>query len=55
MGGEALLPWKALCPTVGEFKARKQEYSVCVGEQREGEGNRGFLEGKPGKGKTFKM
>ena len=29
--------------------------SGCVGEQGEGGGDRGFLEGKPGKGITFEM
>jgi hypothetical protein len=29
--------------------------SEWVGEQEEGEGDRGFSEGKPGKGITFEM
>ena len=29
--------------------------SGWVGEQREGVGNRGFSDGKPGKGETFEM
>jgi hypothetical protein len=29
MGGEALGPVKALCPSVGECQARKQEWVGC--------------------------
>ena len=53
MGGEALGPVKALCPSIGECRTRNR--SGWVGEQREGGGNRGFLEGKLGKGITFEM
>jgi hypothetical protein len=41
MGGEALGPSKVLCPSIGD----------CQGQ----EGDRGFLEGKLGKGTTFEM
>jgi hypothetical protein len=53
MGGEALGPMKALCPSVGE--CQDQEAGVCglVSEgRREG---MGVFEGKPGKGIAFEM
>jgi hypothetical protein len=50
MGGEALGPMKALCPSIGE--CQDQEWSGSLGEQGE---VRGFLEGKLGKGITFEM
>jgi hypothetical protein len=49
MRGEALGPVKALCPSIG----RTRNGSGWVGEQGEGRGIRGFLEGKLGKGITF--
>jgi hypothetical protein len=55
MGGKALCPVKALCPSIGE--CQDQEWKWVVGEQGEGgrgEG-RGFPEGKLGKGITFEM
>jgi len=58
MGGEALGPLKARCPSVGEFQGR--EVGVCgwVGEHPIEAGQRvwarGFPEGKPGKGITLK-
>jgi hypothetical protein len=49
MGGEALGPVKALCPSIGEH----QEWEwVGWGTER---GDRGFSEGKLGMEKTFEM
>jgi hypothetical protein len=53
MGGEALGPVKVLCPSIGECQG--QEAEGGVGEQKEGRGDRGFSEGKLGKGITFEM
>jgi hypothetical protein len=53
MGGEAFGPVKVLCPSIGECQGQDAEW--VVGEQREGEGDRGFSEGKLGKGLTFEM
>ena len=43
MGGEALVPGKALCPSGRE--CQEQETGVCVGEQRRREGIGGFQRG----------
>jgi hypothetical protein len=53
MGEEALGPVKARCPSVGECQGQEAGVGglVCV----YGGGNRGFSEGKPGKGITFEM
>jgi hypothetical protein len=51
MGGEALGPVKALCPSVGKCQGQEVE----VEEQGEGRGDKGFLEGKLGKAITFEM
>jgi hypothetical protein len=54
MGGEALGPVKVLCPSVGECQG--QEAGVGgLGSRGRGGGNRGFSEGKLGKGITFEM
>ena len=53
MGGEALGPVKAQCPSVGEF----QEREAGVGRLKSrgsGDGIGGFWKGKPGKGKHLK-
>jgi hypothetical protein len=42
MGGEALVPVKTLCPSVGE--CQDQDGSGWVGEQGEGTGDREFSE-----------
>ena len=53
MGGEALDPVKALCPSIGE--CQEQEAGVCrLGSGEEG-ADKGFSEGKLGKGITFEM
>jgi hypothetical protein len=53
MGGEALGPVKALCPNIGECQDQEGE---CVGwGAGERGGDRGFSEGKLGKGITFEM
>jgi hypothetical protein len=50
MGGEALGPVKALCPSIWECQDQEWEW---VGWEAGGGGNRGFWEGKLGKGITF--
>ena len=52
VGGEALDPVKVLCPSVGEFQGCEAGVGGLVNRVRGG-GNRGFSEGKPGKGITF--
>jgi hypothetical protein len=53
MGGETLGPVKALCSSIGECQDQEWEW---VGWGAEGRGgDRGFLEGKLGKGITFEM
>jgi hypothetical protein len=54
MGGDALGPVKVLCPSMGECQDQEWEW-VGWCEQGEGGGDRGFLEGKLGKGITFEM
>jgi hypothetical protein len=54
MGGEALVPVKSHCSSVGEFQDREVG-NVWVGKQVEGDQIGGFLEGKPGKGIIFEM
>jgi hypothetical protein len=53
MGGEALGPVKVLCSSIGEFQGQE------LGEDGLGNGgggeDRGFWEGKLGKGITFEM
>jgi hypothetical protein len=51
MGGEALGPVKALYPSIGECQDQDWEW-VGWGA---GGGDRGFSEGKLGKGITFEM
>ena len=53
MGGKALGPVKVLCPSIGECLGQE----AGVGGMGSGEGgeDRGFLEGKLGKGITFEM
>jgi hypothetical protein len=53
MGGEALGPMKASCPSVGECQGLEAGVSGLVGGGCGGD--RGFLEGKPGEGITFEM
>jgi hypothetical protein len=53
MGGEALVPVKALFPSIGE--CQNQDSSGWVVVQGEGEGNSGFSEGKLEKEITFEM
>ena len=53
MGGEALGPVKVLCPSIGECQDQEWEW-VGWGAGEEG-GDRGFSEGKLGKGITFEM
>jgi hypothetical protein len=53
MGGEALGPVKALCPSIGE--CQDQEWEWVGWGQGSGGGDRGFLDGKLGKGITFEM
>jgi hypothetical protein len=52
MGGEALVPVKVLCPSVGECQGQE----LGMGGLGTGVGGyRGFSEGKPGKGIAFEM
>jgi hypothetical protein len=53
MGREAIGPVKALCPSIGG--CQDQEWELVCGKQGEEGGDRGFLEGKLGKGMTFEM
>jgi hypothetical protein len=53
MGGEALGPGKAQCPSVEECQSQKVGVGGLVSRERGV--NRGFLEGKPEKGITFEM
>ena len=53
MGGEALGPEKAGCPSVGECQDREAGVGGLVSRGK-GRG-RGTSEGKPGKGITFEM
>jgi hypothetical protein len=53
MGGEALGPVKALCPSIGDTRTRNGRGWVV--EQGEVGRDWGFLEGKLGKGITFEM
>jgi hypothetical protein len=59
MGGEALVPVKAPCPSVGECQGREVGVTGCVGEHpyiSKGRGMyREFLERKPEKRITFEM
>jgi hypothetical protein len=54
MGGEALGPVKALSPSVGECQGQEAGVGGLVNKGKRG-GDRGFSEGKPGKGLTFEM
>ena len=51
VGGEALGPVKVLCPSTGECQGQE----VGVGGLGSRGGDRGFSEGKLGKGITFEM
>jgi len=59
MGGEALGPAKALCPSVGECQGRETGRGGWEGdtltEAGGGSWDMGCVEGKPGKGITFEM
>ena len=56
MGGEALCPMKALCPSVGECQGQEAGVGELMSRGRgKGRGGGCFLEGKPGKGITFEM
>jgi hypothetical protein len=54
MGGEALGPVKALCPSVGECLGQEAGVGGLVSRGR-GRGWGGVSEAKPGKGITFEM
>ena len=45
---------KGLCPSIGECQGQEAQMGG-LGSGGEGEGDRGFLEGKLGKGITFEM
>jgi hypothetical protein len=54
VGGEALGPVKALCPSIGECQGQEMGVSGLMSRVGRGRG-RGFSEGKPGKGITFEI
>jgi hypothetical protein len=49
MGEEALGPVKVLCPNIGGFQDQEAGVDELGGRWKEG-GDKGFLEGKLGKG-----
>jgi hypothetical protein len=51
MGGEAIGPVKAGCPSVEECQGQEMGVGGLVSRG----GDRGFLWGKPGKGTTLEM
>ena len=53
MGGEALGPVKALCPSIGECQGQEWEWLGWGAGM--GGGDSGFSEGKLRKGITFEM
>ena len=56
MGREALSPVKVLCPSIGECHGQEAGVGTLVSRGRGERGrDRGFSEGKPGKGITFEM
>jgi len=60
MGGEALGPVKAQCPSIGKCQDVKAGVAKWLGEhphrsRGEGKWDRGVEEGKLGKGITFEM
>jgi hypothetical protein len=54
MGEEALCPVKILCPSIGECQDQEAGVGGLVNRGRQGK-DRGFSEGKPGKGITCEM
>jgi hypothetical protein len=52
MEGEALGFVKVLCPSIGECQGQEAGMGGLVSR---GRGDRGFSEGKPGKGVKFEM
>ena len=54
MGGEALGLAKILCPSIGECQGQEVGVGGLVSRGR-GKGDRGFSEGKLGKGIAFEM
>jgi hypothetical protein len=52
MGGEALGPVKNLCPSIEEGQDQEWEWEGWGPGQG---GDRGFSDGKPGKGITFEI
>jgi hypothetical protein len=58
VGGEALGSEGVRCPSIGGCQGGKTEmggWGSTLRGSREGEWARGFLKGRPGKGKTFEM
>jgi hypothetical protein len=52
MGEEAFGPVKVICPSIGEFQGQE---AGAGGLGSRGRGDRGFSEGKLGKGITFEL
>jgi hypothetical protein len=55
MGGEALGPVKALCPSVGECQGQEAIMGVLVSRGRGEREDRGFSKGNSRKGITFEI
>ena len=56
MGGEALCPLKAVCPSEGQCQGQKSGMDLLVSRSRgEKIGGGCFSKGKLGKGKTLEM
>jgi hypothetical protein len=51
MRGETLVPFKTLCPSIGDCQGQEEELGVVLSRRMD----RKFLEGKLGKGITFEM
>ena len=54
MGGEVFGPVKVLCPSIGKCQGQEAGRGG-LGSSGRAEGERGFSEGKLGKGITFEM
>jgi hypothetical protein len=55
VGGETLGLVKVICPIIGDCQSQKAGVGGLVSRGQGGGSDRGFLEGKLGKGITFEM